>query len=77
MRLCDHNFPNPNPNDQSIGECMSVECGTLFVIDKMPCGTVRVRWCDIVLMAHVLGESKTDNKMSFYMNIFNGYLVSF
>jgi len=56
---------------------MSVECGTSFVIDKMPCVMLSFHWCDIVLMALVSGEGKTGNKMSVYMNIWNGYLVSF
>jgi len=44
--------PFPNPIAQEIRECMSVDCGPLFVIDKMPCGMLRVHWCD-VLTAHV------------------------
>jgi len=38
---------------------MSLECGPLFVIAKLPRGMVRVRWCDIVLMAHASTEGKT------------------
>jgi hypothetical protein len=38
---------------------MSVGCVALFVIDKMPCGMLRVRWCDIVLMAYFSTEGKT------------------
>jgi len=55
---------------------MSVECSLLFVIDMMPCGMVRVRWCDIVLVAHMSTEVKTDNKTKVYMSISNGYLVT-
>jgi len=38
---------------------MSLECGPLFVIDKTPCEMLRVRWCDIVLIAQVSTEGKT------------------
>jgi len=53
MRLYDHNFSIPNTIAQGIRECMLVDCGPLFVIDKTPCGMVRVRWCDILLVALV------------------------
>ena len=59
MRLYNHNFPIPNTFAQETRECMLVDCGPLFVIDKMPCGIVRVRWCDIVLLAHMSNENKT------------------
>jgi hypothetical protein len=45
--------PFPKPIAQEIRECMSVECGPLFVIDKLGCGMLGVRWCDIVLMARL------------------------
>ena len=41
MWLYDHNFPIPNTFAQETRECMLVDCGPLFVIDKMPCGIVR------------------------------------
>jgi hypothetical protein len=63
----------PNTIAQEIRECMSVECGTLFVTDKIPCRMIRVCWCDIVLMAHVSTEGKTGNKMLVYLSIWNGY----
>jgi hypothetical protein len=77
MRVYDHNFPIPNTIAQGIRKSMSVDCGPLFVIDKMPCGMVSVHWCDIVLMALVSGVGKSGNKMSDCMNIWKGYLVSF
>jgi len=77
MRLYDHNFPIPNTIAQGIRNCMSVDCGPLFVIDKTPCGMVSVHWCVIVLMALVSGESKTGSKMSVYMDIWNVYSVTF
>jgi len=55
MKLYDHNFSISNTIAQEIGICMSVDCGPLFVIDKMPCGMVSVHWCDIVLMVLVSG----------------------
>jgi hypothetical protein len=69
--------PLPNTIAQVIRDCMSVKCGLLFVIVKMPCVMLSVRWCDIFLMVPVSGEGKTGNKMSVYMKIWNGYLVSF
>jgi len=45
--------PVPSTIAQEIRKCVSMECGPLFVIDKMQCGMVRVRWCDNVLMALV------------------------
>ena len=53
MRLYDHNFPIPNTIAQGIRECMLVDCGPLFVIEIMPCGMVRVRWCGVVLVVLV------------------------
>jgi hypothetical protein len=44
-------FRNPIPEE--VRECMSVECGQLFVMDKVPCEMIRVQWCIIFLMAHV------------------------
>jgi len=77
MRVYDHNFPIPNTIAQGIRKCMSVDCGPLFVIDKTPCGMVRVHPSDIALMALVSGVGKSGNKMSVCMNIWNGYLFSF
>jgi len=51
--------PFSNPIDQEARRCTSVECGPLLVIDKMTCGMVRVRWCDIFLNAHMSNENKT------------------
>jgi hypothetical protein len=59
MILCNHNFPISNTIAQEAREVMLVECGPLFVIDKMPCGMVRVRWCNIVLLAHMSNGNKT------------------
>ena len=63
-----------NPIVQEIRECMSVESGPLIVTDKMPCGMLRFRSCD-VSMARVSTEGKTGNKMTVYMSSWNGHLV--
>jgi len=57
------NSPFPNPIALMIREFRSVECVALFVIDKLQCGMLRVRWCDIVVVAHVSTECKTGYKM--------------
>ena len=63
MRLYNRNFiiitcPFPNPVAQEARQYMSLECGPLFVIANLPCGMQRVRWSDVVLMAHVLTGGK-------------------
>ena len=60
MRVSDHNFAISN-SDRPRGKRMYVTGVCFFVIDKMACGMVRVRWSDIVLMAHVSSEVKTGN----------------
>ena len=51
--------PLRNPFVEKAREYKSLECGILFFIDKTPCGMLRVRWCDIVLITHVSTEGKT------------------
>jgi len=56
---------------------MSVECVALFVIDKMQCGMLRVRWCDIVVMAYLSTEGKTGYKLIVYISKENRYFFTF
>jgi len=53
-------LPFPIPIAQEARQYMSLEC-VFFVIVKMACGMLRVRWSDIVLMARVSTEGKTGN----------------
>ena len=50
-------FPFPIPIAHKARECRSLE--SVFLIDNMPCGMLRIRWCDIFLIAHVTNEDKT------------------
>ena len=62
---------------QKLREFMSVKCGALFVIDKMPCGMLSVRWCDIGVMAYLSTQGKTGYKMTVYIGCWNRHLVTF
>jgi len=53
------NSPFPSPIALMIREFMSVECGALFLIDKLQFGMFRVPWWDIVQMAYLSTERKT------------------
>ena len=60
MRVSDHNFVMYN-SDRPRGKRMYVTGVCFFVIDKMACGMVRVRWSDIIRMAHLSTMGKTGN----------------
>ena len=70
------NSPFPKPIAQTIREFMSMWCGALFVIDKMSCGILRVRWCDIVLIAYLSTEGKPVFKMTVYISKENSYFLT-
>jgi len=71
------NSPVTNPIARKIRKFMSVGCGALFVIDKMPCGMLRVRWSDIVLMAYLSTEVKTGYRMTDYIWSLDRYIFTF